>query len=136
MSVKITDFETWEYAHDDAPGGSHGGTLDPATLTYSQNMDGTDNLNIIVVPCPFDGCGSVSYWPSGGGSDALLGQSLHVIMEHTSTPVAQTTGRGDPPVRVIADSADAVKQRVIATDGEERWVIDDATLAHLESLVT
>ena len=64
--------------HDDAPGGSHGGTLDPATVTYGTNPDGSDNPNVVAVPCPFEGCGSVSYWPPGGGADALLGQMLHV----------------------------------------------------------
>ena len=40
MSVKVTNFETWEFVHDDAPGGSHGGTLDPATVTYGTGIDG------------------------------------------------------------------------------------------------
>ena len=44
MSVKITDFDDCAYIHDDAPGGSHGGTLDPATVTYGTNLDGSDNL--------------------------------------------------------------------------------------------
>ena len=42
---------------------------------------------MVAVPCPFEGCGSVSYWPPGGGADALLGQSLHVVMAY-SQPVA------------------------------------------------
>jgi hypothetical protein len=44
MSVKIIDFQTYEYVHDDAPGGSHGGTLDPATVTYGVNIDGSENV--------------------------------------------------------------------------------------------
>jgi hypothetical protein len=130
MSVKITNFETWEVMHDDAPGGSHGGTLDPTTLTYGKNIDGTDNVHIVVVPCPFEGCGSVSYWPPGGGSDALLGQSLHVIMAY-SQPVAQARG---VEVMDVVDAAEDVKQRVIDTDGEERWVLDDAALEALRGL--
>ena len=130
MSVTITNFETWEYVHDDAPGGSHVGMIDPATVTYGVNTDGTNNLNVVVVPCPFEGCGSVSYWPPGGGADALLGQSLHVVMAY-SQPVAM--GRGVEG-QAVADAAEEVKQRVIATDGEERWVLDDAARAALRAV--
>ena len=130
MSVKIIDFDTWDYVHDDAPGGSHGGTLDPATVTYGTNIDGSENVNVVAVPCPFEGCGSVSYWPPGGGADALLGQSLHVVMA-TNQPVAQ--GRGVEG-QAVADAADEVKQRVIATDGVERWVLDDAALDALRAV--
>ena len=80
--------------HDDAPGGSHGGTLDPATVTYGINIDGSDNPNVVAVPCPFEGCGSVSYWPPGGGADALLGQSLHVVMAYSQPVAAGQRRRG------------------------------------------
>jgi hypothetical protein len=123
MSVKILDFTDYAYVHDDAPGGSHGGTLDPATVTYGTNIDGSDNVNVVAVPCPFEGCGSVSYWPPGGGADALLGQSLHVVMAMNQPAVA---GRGTP-----TDAVAEVKQRVIDTDGEDRWVLDDQALAAL-----
>ncbi len=111
MSVKIIDFNDWSYVHDDAPGGSHGGTLDPVTVTYGTNIDGSENVDVIAVPCPFEGCGFVSYWPPGGGADALLGQMLHVQVGLNATGVARGT------------------TRVIATDGEERWVLDDAALS-------
>jgi hypothetical protein len=132
MSVKITNFDTWAYVHDDAPGGSHGGVLDPTSITYGTNTDGTDDLNIIVVPCPFEGCGAVSYWPPGGGADALLGQSLHVVKQYQASVAA---ARGAVAMSVI-DAAEQVKQRVIATDGEERWVLDDAAMALLEARLT
>jgi hypothetical protein len=128
MSVKVTNFDdptSWSYVHDDAPGGSHGGTLDPATVTYGQNMDGSDNLNTVVVPCPFENCGSVSYWPPGGGADALLGQSLHVM-------VAMQPGLGREG-KTAEQAAAEVKQRVIDTDGEQRWVLDDQVLKMLEA---
>jgi hypothetical protein len=128
MSVKVINFDTYEYVHDDAPGGSHGGTLDPATVTYGTTIDGTDNLHVIAVPCPFEGCGSVSYWPPGGGADALLGQSLHVWKQYT-TPQAGTEALS------VTDAAEQVKQRVIASDGEERWVLDDAAMTALESVL-
>jgi len=128
MSVKIINFETYEYVHDDAPGGSHGGTLDPATVTYGVNIDGTDNPNIVAVPCPFEGCGSVSYWPPGGGADALLGQMLHVQVGLNAQPAARG-GEARDVTSVVED----VKARVIATDGEERWVLDEAAVAVLEA---
>ena len=128
MSVKITDFSEptkWAFVHDDAPGGSHGGTLDPATVTYGTGIDGEPNVNVVAVPCPFEGCGSVSYWPPGGGADALLGQSLHVVMV-TNRPQAKGAS-----TRSTTDAVAEVKQRVIDTDGEERWVLDDQALAAL-----
>ena len=87
MSVKVTNFETWEYVHDDAPGGSHGGTLDPA--------------------------------------DALNGQLLHV-------QVAMRPGLGREG-KTAEQAAAEVKARVVATDGEERWILDNAALAVLEA---
>jgi hypothetical protein len=134
MSVCVTSFDnpdgTWTYVHDDAPGGSHGGTLDPASVAYGQNPDGTDNVNVISVPCPFPECGSVSYWPPGGGAHAQLGQSLHVVLAY-STPTIAARG-----VEAAVDASQDVKARVVATDGEERWVLDDAALARLKELAT
>jgi hypothetical protein len=127
MSVKITNFETWEYVHDDAPGGSHGGTLDPASVTYGTSIDGTPNENVIAVPCPFEGCGSVSYWPPGGGADALLGQMLHVQVALSAPAVAARGGEARSSADVVAE----VKQRVIDTDGLERWVLDEAALTSM-----
>lgn len=128
MSVMVTSFDnadgTWSYVHGDAPGGSHEGTLDPATVAYGQNPDGTENPNVISVPCPFAGCGSVSYWPPGGGADALMGQSLHVIVAYAQ-PGAKGAG---------TDAAQEVKARCVATDGEARWVLDDAATARLKAL--
>ena len=120
MSVKIIDFQTYEYVHDDAPGGSHGGTIDPATVSYGQHTDGSENLNVVLVPCPE--CGSVSCWPPGGGADALLGQMLHVMVGLAAQPAGRSSGAAED---VVAD----VKARVVATDGEERWVLDDAAVA-------
>jgi hypothetical protein len=132
MSVKVTSFDdpaAWEYVHADAPGGSHGGTLDPATVTYGTNMDGTDNEMVIHVPCPFPGCGSVSSWPPGGGADALYGQMLHVQL--AMRPPEGAAGRAAS--KTVQDAAAEVKERVIATDGEERWVLDDAAMAAMEA---
>jgi hypothetical protein len=125
MSVKVTNFETWDYEHDNAPGGTHGGTLDPSTVTYGTNPDGTPNEMVVVVPCPFPECGSVSYWPPGGGADAVMGQSLHVM-------VAMQPGL-ERSAKTAEQAAAEVKQRVIDTDGEERWVLDDQVLKMLEA---
>jgi hypothetical protein len=69
----------------------------------------------------------VSYWPPGGGADALLGQSLHVM-------VAMQPGLGREG-KTAEQAAAEVKQRVIDTDGEARWVLDDAALALMEASV-
>lgn len=125
MTVRLTAFDDpagWTYVHDNAPDGGHGGTLDPATVTYGTKVDGTDNLDVVVVPCPFEGCGAVSFWPPGGGADALLGQSLHVAVALNAQPVARGAQRDT--TSVVAE----VKARVVAMDGEERWVLDEATL--------
>jgi hypothetical protein len=79
----------------------------------------------VMVPCPFEGCGSVSYWPPGGGADALLGQSLHVM-------VAMQPGLGRS-AKSAEQAAAEVKARVVATDGEQRWVLDDQVLKMLEA---
>ncbi len=126
MSVKVTSFDNpaaWEYFHDDGHPEPHGGTLDPTTVDYGKNTDGSDNLNVVVVPCP-EGDG-VSYWPPGGGADALLGQSLHVM-------VAMQPGLGREG-KTAEQAAAEVKQRVIDTDGESRWVLDDQVLKALEA---
>jgi hypothetical protein len=126
MSVKVTSFDdpaAWDYEHADAPGGGHGGTLDPTTVSYGTNIDGTPNENVVVVPCPE--CGAVSSWPPGGGADALLGQSLHVM-------VAMQPGLGREG-KTAEQAAAEVKQRVIDTDGLERWVLDDQVLKMLEA---
>jgi hypothetical protein len=131
MSVKVTSFDdpaAWGYIHDDAPGGSHGGTLDPATVVYGSNPLWPNEMTVIV-PCPHPGCGSVSYWPPGGGADALYGQMLHVQM--AMRPPEGAAGRG--ATKTAQDAAAEVKQRVIATDGEERWVLDDAAMAAMEA---
>jgi hypothetical protein len=126
MSVRPTSFDDgsgmWTYAHDE---GGHEGTLDPATVTYGTNIDGTDNLNVVVIPCP-EGDG-VSFWPPGGGADALLGQSLHVMV--AMQPGLAREGK------TAEQAAAEVKQRVIDTDGLERWVLDDAALALMEASV-
>lgn len=134
MSVKVTSFDnpdgSYSYIHDDAHGGSHGGTLDPATVTYATNMDGTPNEMTVIVPCPHPGCGSVSSWPPGGGADALYGQMLHVQVAMRPNPLTR-----EVPLSAT-EAAAQVKARVVATDGEQRWILDDAALKTLVATQT
>jgi len=126
MPVTITTLDVpgaWAYVHADAPGGSHGGTLDPATVTYGTHADGSPNYDTVVVPCPEGD--AVSYWPPGGGADALNGQLLHVQL-------AMRPGLGRE-AKTLEQAAAEVKARVVATDGEERWILDDAALSALEA---
>jgi hypothetical protein len=62
MSVHVTDTSgpLWLVVHDEA---NHQGEADPNTLSYGQNADGSDNLDLVVIACPEPGCGTVSYWP-------------------------------------------------------------------------
>jgi hypothetical protein len=57
-----------------------------------------------------------------------MGQTLHVIkaMEPGLTREAKSAEQ----------AAAEVKARVVATDGESRWVLDDAALAVLEARQT
>jgi hypothetical protein len=130
MSVRPTNFDDpagWLYIHDDARPEPHGGTLDPATVVYGTNPDGSPNYDALIVPCPFEGCGSVSTWPPGGGADAFMGQTMHVLKAYEQ-PTA--SGRG---AKSMNDAAQQVKERVIATDGEARWVLDEAAVAAMEA---
>lgn len=118
MSVRIVSFDDgngmWEYYHDEF---GHGGVLDPATVKHN-DLSGEPNYNSISVPCP-EGDGE-SWWPVGGGADALMGQTMFVIKE---LEIPQNKDLK------VDDASDSVKQRVIDTDGEERWVLDEAALA-------
>lgn len=60
MSVHVTDTTgpMWQITHDE---GGHTGEADPSTLGYAQNMDGSPNKDIMLIPCP--DCGAISYWP-------------------------------------------------------------------------
>jgi hypothetical protein len=133
MSVRPTSFDNpdgmWTYIHDDARPEPHGGTLDPTTVTYGTNMDGSPNQDAVIVPCPFEGCGSVSTWPPGGGADALYGQMLHVQL------AMRPLGRARTAVS-LEEATAQVKARVAATDGEERWVLDEAAIQALSPGVT
>lgn len=63
MSVHVTDTTdplAWVIVDDE---GGHTGTAGSSTLTYGKNLDGTENPDVVVIPCPEPGCDTVSYWP-------------------------------------------------------------------------
>jgi hypothetical protein len=80
VSVFISDFKVaagvWQAVHDDAPGGSHSGTISPTDVVFGKNMDGTDNHRAVIVECPV--CGASSTHPVGGGAQPGPVQELFV----------------------------------------------------------
>ena len=113
MSIYVTDFTDWSVLHDDAPAGAHAGSVDPATVVHTSRPDGTPDHNFLSVTCPV--CDSVSTHPVGGGAQKESVQQMFVRKE---------VSLGVPPAEAIAD----VKARVVASDGEGRWALDDASL--------
>jgi hypothetical protein len=112
MSVYVTDYSIipWEVVHDEM---GHTGTIDPATIVHPKNMDGAENHDFLIVTCPV--CQAVSTHPVGGGAQKESVQQMFVRKE---------VSLGVPPAEAIAD----VKARVVASDGEGRWALDDASL--------
>jgi hypothetical protein len=63
MSVHVTDTSdplAWVIVDDD---NGHVGTAASSTVSYGRNIDGSENLDQVVITCPEPGCGTVSYWP-------------------------------------------------------------------------
>lgn len=118
MSVFVSDFNTWSVVHDDAPGGSHGGTVDPASIIHGQNPDGSDNHSFLLVTCPV--CDSVSAHPVGGGAQPPLVQELFVVhTEDTGCPCGAIAA-GDSS----AAPASHVRLNCNRQDGPGRWLLD------------
>jgi len=118
MSVFVSDFTSssvWEVTHDDAPGGAHGGTIDPATVVHLSGLDGTPDHNFLVVTCPV--CGSASTHPAGGGAQPQSVQQMFV--NHVDA-------NGCPCGQIAATDASAlgeshVRLLVNRQDGPGRW---------------
>lgn len=117
MSVFISSFTTtpWIVTHDDAPGGSHTGTIDPATILHTTDpMTGAENHNYIALTCPV--CGSVSTHPVGGGAQPGSVQHMFVIhAQSNGCPCGQVEAT-DPDA--LADSH--VRLQISRMDGPER----------------
>jgi hypothetical protein len=112
--------------------GGHSGTIPAAEVLWSKNIAGEDDHNFIVLQCP-DGCGATSTHPVGGGAAPLEVQQMFVLKEHQEM-TAGVQGRAAPAG--LNDAAQIVKERVIAMDGLERWVLDEAAMAAMEARAT
>ncbi|MBO0883573.1 MAG: hypothetical protein J2P17_25215 [Mycobacterium sp.] len=117
MSVFISDVSSWTVTHDDAPGGAHTGTIDPATISHPLNPEGSENHNFLLVTCPV--CGAVSTHPVGGGAQPQSVQQMFVTLCQTN---------GCPCGQVAPDDADAigeshVRLQVNRMDGPGRYVL-------------
>jgi hypothetical protein len=125
MSVYISDFTSsteWQVIHDDARDGGHTGTIDPTTITYVQNMDGSHNHDFAAVTCPV--CGTTSTHPVGGGAQPPLVQEMFVRKVDLEGCVCAEVAASDPSADAIAH----VKALVTAMEGAERWQIDEPAL--------
>lgn len=115
MSVFISDPSTNTVTHDDAPGGSHTGTIDPATILHPTDITGAENHNFLIVTCPV--CGSVSTHPVGGGAAPESVQQMFVTHAQSN---------GCPCGQVEATDPDAlgeshIRLLVNRQDGPGRW---------------
>jgi|SRR5215472_3975799 len=114
MSVYVSDFSTtpWHVVHDDA---GHTGTVDPATIAHTKNVDGTDNHDYLIVVCPV--CDAVSTHPVGGGAQPQSVQQMFVN---------HVTANGCPCGQVAASDPASlgeshVRLQVNRQDGPGRW---------------
>jgi len=118
LSVYVADFTSateWQIVHDDAPGGGHGGTINPATVTHATNPDGSENHDFLVIQCPV--CDSASTHPVGGGAQPQSVQQMFV--NHVGA-------NGCPCGQVAASDPDTlgeshVRLQVNRMDGPGRW---------------
>ena len=119
MSIFISDFsDPWTVTHDDAPGGAHTGTVDPASVTFIQNMDGTSNHNFVSLTCPV--CGASSTHPVGGGAQPPLVQEMFArIAQRDGCPCPADYASGLPLQLTLGHT----KQHVMQMDGPDRWQV-------------
>ena len=125
MSVFVHDFNpgdgTWLITHDDAPGGSHTGVIQPTDVQRQVNMDGTPNENFAIVTCPV--CGSVSTHPVGGGAQAPLVQEMFIYLAMRDGCTEAPMGRKLRSTMTYEEAHDHVKGHCEAMDGEGRWQV-------------
>src|SRR5215469_9682552 len=118
MSIYVADFTStseWQVVHDDAPGGAHEGSIDPATIVHAKNLDGTDNHNFLIVVCPV--CQAVSTHPVGGGAQPQSVQQMFVNhVDATGCPCGQVAST-DP----VALGESHIRLLVNRMDGPGRW---------------
>ena len=119
MSIYVTDFSAspWQVLHDDAPGGGHGGTIDPATVKHTTNMDGTENHDFLEIACPV--CDSASTHPVGGGAQPVSVQQMFVNKVDAEGCVCGQVQSTDPTS--LGESH--VRLNVNRQDGPGRWAL-------------
>lgn len=118
MSVFVSDFSNWTVVHDDAPGGAHQGTIDPASIAHTTNMDGSENHLFLLVTCPV--CQSVSTHPVGGGAQPALVQELFTRkMVSDGCPCPAKLPKG----RAFGLAKGHAKQHAEQMDGVGRWQV-------------
>ena len=116
MSVFVSDFTTWTVVHDDAQGGAHSGTIDPASIVHTLKVDGTPDHNFLLLTCPV--CQAVSTHPVGGGAQPPLVQQLFVNRSIANGCACGNIAAGN------ANLADAhMHLQCARMDGDERWQI-------------
>jgi len=117
MSVYVSDFTSateWQVLHDEL---GHGGTIDPATVTYVTGVDGQHDHNFASVTCPV--CGAQSTHPVGGGAQPESVQQMFVNKcQAEGCPCGQIeaadpNGLGESHVRL----------QVNRMDGAGRWAL-------------
>ena len=88
----------------------HSGHVPKANITYAKNQDGTDNLNLVCLPCP-DMCGVASFIPAGGGGAPLESQRMFVTKAMLDDGIDEPT------------AMERIKARLLETEplGLERW---------------
>jgi hypothetical protein len=131
VSVRPSSFDDgaglWTYAHDDATGGPHSGSLDPSTLTYGFRQGAgpgpptQDNYDVIMLQCP--ACPDRSFHPASGGARAPHGDPA-VVQEMF---VRQAVTRGLAPQAAIDDTR-ARALRMDAHLGPAAWLVDEDAL--------
>jgi hypothetical protein len=103
----------------------HSGTIPAAEVQWSQGIDGSDSL-FIVLTCP-DGCGASSTWPVGGGADARMGQELFVRRLIPPDPQPCPCGKlaaGKPALLTVSH----LKTHADQQDGTGRWQVNTGDL--------
>jgi len=120
MSIYVADFTSpteWQIVHDDSRDGGHGGTIDPATIQHTTNIDGTENHNYLIIQCPV--CDSASTHPVGGGAQPASVQQMFVThAQANGCPCGQVL-EADPDSLVESH----VHLQCARMDGPDRWVL-------------
>jgi hypothetical protein len=121
MTVYISEFAngdgTWTFIDD---GLNHTGSIQSADVTYTINMDGSYNHNLILVTCPI--CGSATTHPVGGGAQPLSVQKMFVLKtEIDGCPCGQTQ-----PDDTSGLPESHVRLNCNRMDGPGRWQLDQS----------